>query len=246
MRVAMGCLLLAATANSALSADPLDDLFAQWASAQRRVESLVVDFRLEKTSSVFDQEKEEGLGTFRLLRTKDGKLFASYEAAEVQPVAKKVERNGGLLNGGAVYLLVYGEKKAIRFRPDDLNLFLETCFNPMVVLLDRARAEEQCQLKILKQDDLYTYLSVKPKQVRHGWFSGGFEEGRLMLLRQDSDAVPKGMPQKIWYRIGTSEFLFDIKAWRLNPADGPKLEEFTRPEDRPGWKVEDFPLQRMK
>lgn len=242
MRVAIGCLLLASAANAALAADPLDDLFSQWAAAQRNVESLTVDFRLQRTSLVFDRDKEDLQGTFRLLRIKQGDLFASYEHSGVDPITKKMQRISGLLNGGVVYLLDHHEKTSLQFKPEDMSLFLQIHFNPFVVLLDRARAEQECRLKILEQDDSYTYLSMKPKQARRsGWFSIGFEEGRLMLLRQDSDAVAKGMPRKLWFRRGNSEFLFDIKSWRLNAADGPTLKEFTTPEDWPGWKVFPFP-----
>ena len=55
-------------------------------------------------------------------------------------------------------------------------------------------------------------------------------------------AVPKGMPRQSCYTDGTREYLFEIKAWRLNHAGGPKVDEFASPEDRPGWEVVDVRL----
>jgi hypothetical protein len=96
-------------------------------------------------------------------------------------------------------------------------------------------------LEVAKQDEWYTYLKVTPKQANQ---SDNFRNGWVVLMRKDSEAVPKGMPRQLWHTDGMQEYLFEISAWRLNPEVGPKPEEFTKPEDRPGWEVSGSPLQR--
>jgi hypothetical protein len=248
MRLMFGWLLVVCAAGGALATEPLDDLFARWVAAEGKAESLVVKFDLETKDPIFDQ-RDKASGTFRLIRTKNGEVFASYEVVAEKPKGEGAEQFSGLLNGGKVYLLNHDKKTAMRFELADSELkpFLEKYFNPFVVLLDRKRAEAKCTLEVVKQDEWYTYLAVKPKPVkRYGWFPNNFHDGRLVLMRKDAEAVPKGMPRQLWYTDGVREYLFDIKAWQLNPAAGPKLEEFAKPEDRPGWEVVDWPFQRKK
>ena len=91
---------------------------------------------------------------------------------------------------------------------------------------------------MVKQDDWYTYLVVKPKNVRRfGWLPDRFQDGRVVLMNKASDTVPQDMPRQLWYTDGINDYTFEIKSWRLNPVDSLKLEEFAKPEDRPGWKV---------
>jgi hypothetical protein len=246
MRLMLGCLVVVVCAASgALATEPLDDLFAGWVAAEGKAESLVVEFDLETKDPIFDH-RDKASGMFRLVRTKNGEVFASYEVVAEKPKGEKAERFNGMLNGLSVYLLNFGKKTAVRFAQTDgeLKPFLENYFNPFVVLLDRKRAEAKCTLEVVKQDEWYTYLAVKPKEVkRRGWFSDNFHHGQLVLMRQDAEAVPKGMPRQLWYTNGIREYLFDITAWRLNAADGPRLEEFTKPEDRPGWTLVESPFQ---
>ena len=138
-------------------------------------------------------------------------------------------------------MLYHDQRVALRFDPEagDLLGFLQRYFNPFVLLLDRKRAEEKHDLEVVKQDEWYVYLSVKPKQVkRYGWFSDTFREGRVVLMNKASEVVPKDMPRQLWYTDGNRAYIVEVKAWRLNAADPPKLEEFAKPEDRPGWRVE--------
>jgi hypothetical protein len=211
-----------------------DELFASWEQAQRTIRSLVVEFSFERSDPNFG-ETEKCAGTVRLIRTPKGELFGSYELGEKQKTGGRRLWNG-LLNGGLVYLLDYDKKRAMKFDPasSDLRGFLEKYFSPFVVLLDRKHAEKNCRLQVIKQDEWYTYLSVTPKQLkRSGWLSG-----RAVFMNQDSEGVPKNMPRQLWYQEPSGqEYKFNIKAWRLNAADAPKLEEFQRPEDRPGWLV---------
>lgn len=246
MRPEFACVLAVCAAGAAAGAEPLDDLFAGWAKAQGRVESLVVEFALETKEPAFGTS-DRFTGAVRLIRTRAGEVFASYERVAEGPKRQNADRWSALLNGGKVYLLNHDQKAAIRFEParDELVPFLEKHFSPFVVLLDRKRAEAKHRLEVVKQDEWYTYLAVKPKQVkRTGWLPDNFHDGRVVLMRKDSDAIPKGMPRQLWYADGAREHLVTIKAWRLNRADAPKQEAFARPEDRPGWRVMKFPLQR--
>jgi hypothetical protein len=229
--------------------DRLDELFASWQEAHRGVKSLVVDFTLETWDPIF-KDRERAEGTFRLVRTAKGEVFASYELVHKRQDDKPL-RLSGLLNGGAVYLLDQEKKTAHRFEftDDELRKFLEQYFNPFVLLLDRKRAEDNCRLAIVKQDESYSYLVMKSKQAKRSvWFFGDtFDEGRATLMNKASEDVPKDMPRQLWYRgVSKSEYTFEIKAWRLNAANAPKLEVFAKPEDRPGWKVTEWPFQAKK
>jgi hypothetical protein len=192
----------------AVGVDRQDQLFASWQEAQGSVKSLVVQFTLETTDRVF-AERRKAEGTFRLIRTPKGEVYAFYEITQANSKGAKQERWSGLLNNGRVYLLHHDKKRAIPFEPTELRCFLEQYFNPFVLLLDQKRAREKCQVQVIKQDEWYTYLSVKPKQVQR------FQEGRAVLMNKDSDAVPKNMPRQLWYTDGGCEYTFDIKAWRL-------------------------------
>lgn len=215
-----------------------DELFASWEEAQRSVTSLVVEFTLETQNRAFPGMRQVD-GSLRLLRH-EGKLYASYELREPPRDGRQPQRLSGLLHDTAVYLLVHQEKKAVRFDPSDGNLrqFLERHFNPFVRLLDRKRTEQNCHLQVTKQDDWYTYLAVTPNEVeRSSWFCPAFKEGRAAFMNKRTDQIPMDMPRQFWFTDGNLELTFDIKSWRLNPAEGPKLEEFTKPEDRLGWEA---------
>ena len=247
MRLVIGFVLIVCAGRGASAAEPLDDLFAGWVAAQGRAESLVVEFCREFRDPVFGRPEKpsKASGAFRWVRTKKGEVCASYEIVAEKPKGKQSERFAGLLNCGNVYLLHHDEKTAERLgvgvADAKLTLFLEEYDNPFVVLLDRERAEAKFRLEIVKQDEWYTYLVAKPKQItRPRWFMNSFQDGRIVLMRKDSKAVPKGMPRQLWYKYGVVEYLFDIKSWRLNSPNGPTTEEFTRPEDRPGWRVVDY------
>jgi hypothetical protein len=239
----MGGLLVAClVAPFAEKVDPQDQLFGSWQESQRGVKSLVVQFSLETKDRVFDERKKSE-GTFRLVRTPKGEVFASYELTHAKAKEKNEERWSGLLNNDTVYLLNHDRKSAIRFKPTDGELleFLEKHFNPFVQLLDRKRAQEKCQLDVVKQDEWYTYLSVKPKQV-----TDNFHQGRVALMNKASEGVPKDMPRQLWYTDGVQDYTFMINTWRLNGPDPPKREEFAKPEDRAGWEVIEWPFRDKK
>jgi hypothetical protein len=242
----MGSLLVVGLIGTcARGDDRLDQLFTSWQEAQRDVKSLVVEFTLETWDPVF-KERDKAEGAFRLLRTPKGEVFVSFE------MTQKEVRVSALLNGGAVYLLDHGKKTALRieFTEVELRQCLEQWFSPFGLLLDRKHAEDEYKLEIVKQDDSCTYLAMKPKQVkRSGWFAGvTVREARATLMNKASPEIPKDMPRQLWYSNGVSksESTVNVKAWRLNAADVPKMEEFARPEDRPGWKVAEFSFRAKK
>jgi hypothetical protein len=249
MRPLMGSLLIVSVGLACTdAADRKDQLFASWQEAQRDLKSLVVQFTLE-TNDPIHNERHKADGTFRLIRTPKGEVFASYDFPGSKAKDGKQEQCSGLLCHGAVYLLNHDHNTAIRFQlaEGDLMEFLERCFNPFVLLLDRKRAEEKCRLEVVKQDQRYTYLAVKRKQVkRYGWFPDTFSEGRAVLMDKSSDSIPKDMPVQLWYTDDTGQYTFWIKAWRMNGLDAPKAEEFLSPADRPGWEVQDWPLSGKK
>ena len=243
MRSALVSLLALCGAAIAGRPGSLDELFVGCEQVQRRAESLVVEFHLEAKELGFNT-REAAADVFRLVRSPTRELYA---ITPERPTGETKGRWSGLLNGGRMYLLDPDKRTAIRFAApaaDELPQFLETYSNPFAVLLDRTRADAKNRLELVKQDEWYTYVTVTPRQVkRNGWQPDRFHEGRAVFMAKDSQAVPKEMPRQLWYTDGTSEHVFDIKAWRLNPDDGPKVEEFTKPEDRPGWEVVDWPLQ---
>jgi len=242
MRVlAASVLAVGLVASWARGDDRLDQLIESWAEAKRDTKALIVEFSLE-TRDTLTGKREKSDGTFRLMRTPNGEVLASYQVAKPSGTRG---RWSGLLNGGTVYLLNHDKKAAVRFErqsDDDLRRFLEEYFNPFVRLLDRKRVEESCRLEVVKQDESYTYVLVTPKQVmRSGWLPDRFHEGRAVFMRKASATVPKDMPRQLWYTNGSQDFAFDIRAWQINPAADPKVDDFAKPEDRPGWTVSDWP-----
>jgi hypothetical protein len=87
---------------------------------------------------------------------------------------------------------------------------------------------------------------MKPKQVRKSFWSADPFKGRAILLNKASDAVPKDMPRQLWYTDGVKDYTFEITSWQLNAAGAPKREEFTKPEEREGWRVDEWPFRRKK
>lgn len=230
-----GFCFLAVTVPGAAT-DRLDQLFTAWEEAQRDVHSLVVTFTEEIRDPVLDT-RQQLVGTLKLLRTDGGDFLASYHVHANGPTDTRQQHVSGLLYHGAVYLLDHDQKTAVRFEAADHDLlgFLDKYFNPFVLLLDSTRAQEAFQLKVTKQDEWYTYVTVKPKQPREvGW---SFSEGRAVFMNRPTDTLPVSMPKQLWYRGGSMEYWFEIKEWKWNGPEAPKRSEFKRPEDRPGWEV---------
>jgi hypothetical protein len=244
MRAFLACFLAAGfAAEHTVAADRVDQLFAAWQIAQRDVKSLVVEFTREELDPI-SHERPKANGTFRLIRTPKGEVFASYELRWIKG-SRPPDRLSGILNNGRVYLLDHQAKSADRFVPSDgdLQRFLEWHFNPFIRLLDRNRVEEECLLELAKRDQWYTYVDLKPKHVKgKGSSAETFTRGRIVLMNEASAEIPKDMPRQLWYSDLTREYTFEIKSWRFNADAAPKLEEFTKPEDRPGWSVEDWPF----
>jgi hypothetical protein len=242
--VLIGLAVGAIAVPAALASKP-DQLLTSWARTQQKVRSLVVEFTLTIPHPVFHEDKHLK-GTFKLIRTPKGRTFASYQVRENKLKGERKEESMGLLNGGSVYLLNQDKKTAIKFTPKDgdMKRFLTEYFNPFVMFLDKKRTHEMCRLEIVKQDKWFTYLSVKPRQIKgSGWLAANFDEGRVVLMSKDTKGVPRGMPRQLWYRNAVRDCIFDITTWRLNAADAPRLEEFKKPEDRRGWEVHEFPIK---
>jgi hypothetical protein len=225
-----------------------DELFRSWEKAKADTRSLVVEYTLEKNDRVRN-EKLRFDCTVKLLRTAKGELFAAYTETQSDNSGAAKLTCGGLLNGGNLYLLFPDKKYAMRFVPQDgdVRLLLERLCNPFALLLDENRARDKYRLLAFKQDETYTYVDIDPKQPPGGWMPNLLMRGRAVFMNKDTKAIPKNMPRQLWYEEATGNlYTYDIRRWKMNPADGPKVEEFTRPEDRPGWEVNDCPRWLLK
>jgi hypothetical protein len=210
-----------------------EQLFRSWEKAKADTRSLVVEFTREQTSRVRGTNAKFQ-GTARLLRTAKGELLASYTLVSADKPGKPAFT--GLLVGGTLYLLDPGQKMAVRIEPanGDVRLYLEENFNPCALLLDEKRARTGQRCGIGRLDQSYTYIDVNPRPSD----GGAFQRARAVFMNTDGDGVPNDMPRQLWYQDAAGDsYTFDIRRWKANAADGPKAEEFTRPEDRPGWQV---------
>jgi len=226
-----------------------DQLFRSWEKAKADTRSLVVEFTLDRKDRVRN-ETVRLEGTVKVLRTVKGGLFASYTVKQAdKPGAPAQPEFIGLLSGGNVYILQPGEKWAMRFAPEggDVRHLLERRCNPFALLLDEKHAREKYRLGTVKQDQAYTYLEIEPKRSPGGWMPDLLMRGRAVVMNKDSEAVPKDMPRQLWYEDPAgSSYTYDIHRWKANAAGGPKADEFTRPEDRPGWNVQDCPCWLLR
>ena len=138
------------------------------------------------------------------------------------------------------YRLNHANKTATQCYPDDGDLlgFLQLYFNPIVLLIDRERAENAYTLKVDTRDEWYTYLTLKSKEPKSKpWLAIKFSACHLALLNKATAAIPKDMPRQLRIDTPNERLLFDIKSWRINPPDPLKEADFARPATRPGWKV---------
>jgi hypothetical protein len=232
-----------ALASAAPAADRLDELFASWEKAQAGTQSLVVEYTVETKDGGADDEPFRATCIIRLLRKADGGICASYTPTMEQKDAAKRDRITYLLNNRSVYTLNHDKKLA--FREDgigDLTPYLERWFNPLLILLDRKRAEEKYAFEIAKSDEWYTCLLLKPKNPKtSGWFRDIRQSG-VVFMNKETAQIPKDMPRQVIVWNSASRSQFDVKSWKMNGQDGPKPEEFTIPEERPGWEVFGSPL----
>jgi hypothetical protein len=237
MQIVCGTLILGLAAIHIKSEARQDQLFTSWQKAQRTTKSLVVEFTQETREKVSKRVKEKFEGVFRLIRTPDAKVFASYKLT----LPKRNDwpsQWSALLNDGTVYLLFEDEKTASRMGPTDGDLreFLVKYFNPFVLLTDKKYAKDKCYLQVIKQDESYTYMKVTPKKLT--CYFDSFHEGQVVLMNSSFEGLPKDMPRKLGYNDGFIDYVFEIKSWKFNLPDAPILEEFAKPEDRAGWKVD--------
>jgi hypothetical protein len=237
-------LVFTSTAFLAVAQARQDELFQSWEKMKADTRSLVVEYTLENLNRV-SNEKVQFQGTFKMLRTPKGEYLASCTHTPLKKSGDVAEPLfSGLLNGDALYLLNPKAKTAMRFRTEEgnLRLWLEEHFNPFALLLDEKHARANYNLQVIMQDQHYTYLDVKPKPRKGSgkWFEMRVDmpRGRAVFMNKDARGVPKDMPCQLWYEDpAMNSYTFSIRSWKANATDCPKAEEFTRPEDRPGWVV---------
>jgi hypothetical protein len=125
--------------------------------------------------------------------------------------------------------------------PHDTALLLERHFHPLVVLLDRKRAVADYDFRVVKRDEYYTYLTIRPKPNRHRCSVPLFDDGLVVTPNADGGAAPKDMPVVLRYTRGPATTTIRVKSWRTNQPGGPRPEDFTAPTERDGWKVKTLP-----
>jgi hypothetical protein len=240
MRISFcGLLFVFLAGQQAAGAERLDELFASWEGAQREMRSLLVEFTLETTIPIFNQQVRFD-GVFRFLRTPTG-ILASCEFQQTWPKPENEIRVTELLHRGTVYLLNHDKKTALAFpvaEKDRLG-FLAEHFNPFAILLDRSLAREKAWLEVIGEDESSTDLAVRWKPAKRcDWYEPPSKVGRVTLMKKGSKTIPKNMPRQLSYpELNGAQYVYVIKTWRMNADDAPKPDEFTRPEDMPGWTV---------
>jgi hypothetical protein len=237
MRMAIGVAMVAllALVCRAEEADPVAEVLAVWAKQQGEVKSLVVEVELTSTDLLFKRE-EKYATTIRYLRTPAGKVFASVEGFW------NGKRIAWLLADSEYYLLDDTEGRATRFptKEKDALTVLFRHYQPLAYLLDVKRAREFYDLKVAKEDDAYLYLQATCKKGKPT-SEQPVDDGIVAVVKQAGQVVPKGMPATIWVRERDVTRCCVIKSWQVNAKDGPTEKDFTRPEERAGWKVFTWP-----
>lgn len=210
----------------------INELFSVWEREQKETQSLIVEFT--RTISIGNLRLKRHNGTFKLLRTPQGELSAYYEIRDIDGPSTRTDCV--ILVKGELYLLDHDQKIAARI-PTGRNVlqFLSSKFDPCLILLDRQLAQKTNRLQIAQKDEWYTYLTMEPKQSDAPW-----RYGRVVSLNKPTTKVGKGLPKQFYCVDGAHEYTVDINAWRKNPPDAPKPEEFTPPQERPGWKVHEW------
>jgi hypothetical protein len=68
------------------------------------------------------------------------------------------------------------------------------------------------------------------------------QKAQIIVMENATERLPKDTFRQLWYRDSVGKFLFVIQEWHNNAENAPKVEEFVTPQDRPGWKVLDWPF----
>jgi hypothetical protein len=238
--------MLTAVGHSAIAGDdPIERAFDRWAAAQKDVSLLVVEFDCERQDGA---RTERSKGTFAWRRAA-GEITTIYrELPERVPKTPPFEHIG-MLAKGQVYLLDPADRIAMRFtaaEPDPAG-FIERNFVPLAILLDRTRANAECRLEVTAKDEWYSHVEIRPKKPKKdASFPGRYTLGEVVLMNNATKAMPEGAIRRLWFTDGESSCMLDIRAWRTNPADVPVAEDFRAPEDRPGWRVGEWPIRSRK
>jgi hypothetical protein len=245
------CFALANDFTSVQKVARLEDVFQTWEKARKETRTLFVEFDKEVYDPVF-HSRDSSRGVFKLLQTEDGEVCAA-----LQPYKRiqscwgdfsMPENYSGLLRTGKIYLLDHDQKVAGELESSRGTLaFLEEYLNPLIVLVNRKRADAKNNITVDEFDKYYTYLRVKPKrQVRNGFFSISFVEGRVAVMNQGRVAwgnanpmdIPKGIPCQLWYcDTGGRSVTINIRTWWINAPGSVDPADFRMPQDRPGWTV---------
>jgi hypothetical protein len=248
--VAIGLVLSVGTASAD---ERLDELFATWEKASKDFKSLVVQGKRTTIDSLKGVE-ESLLAQARLVRTSDGTLRGIYRLKHPNPRAVP---EVSLLVGRNAYVARTDEKVYSKFEIEDGNVtrFLAAYLNPMILLLDRKRAEEEYVIAITKRDELYTYLKFTQKRswkARQSLFWDNFlisefDEAQLVVVNRTIDSVPKYFPIRIWFRSSNGDQVrYDVTSWQLNEPDKLDLESLSPPEEHEGWTVRSHPLPILR
>lgn len=221
-------------------AETIRNLICTWESAKQKTSSLVVHFNFETLDSIKDDERFSG--TFRFLQTPSNEIYAAYELKSDRSDGKKTHISW-ILNHDRLYTLNHNNKIAsgINFKVSEKIPFLERYLNPIVSLLDQKRAESLWRTQITKQDQWHSYIMMNPrdKAKPRFWWSD-VTDIELVLMNQETAKIDFGMPRRIWIRTKSgSPMTIHIESWQINPENGPKIGDFQKPEDRPGWEVND-------
>ncbi len=238
----IGILCLCLSANTTYGGDRVDELFASWESALHNLKSLAIDFTIECDDPIF-QTRKKSQGAFRFLRTSSGRTFASLSEVKTDGKARQTRDDNYLLVDEHLYSLDFSSKTAVCLgKPSDDQIIrsVETYFLPLAVLLDKKQVTDECNLEIVDHDESQRVLLVNPKEVKRTFFfPNKMERGALLLMNSDSKTVPKDMPQRLryWFPDGR-QCDWEISSWICNTSNPPTPDDFRRPEDRAGWKVQ--------
>jgi hypothetical protein len=236
MHIALGSIIFASVSLASQS-EQLSDIFRSWELARNNVNSLIVEFEQENRDSI-RKTRSKFAGTFKLLRTPDGRVYATLDMTPLEPKSLP-ETEHYLLNSGTIYCLNHEKKTAWKYKTldGDLTASLAGTWIPCIALLDANLIAKYANVSIGKQDEDYTYLKISPKRSkRYLWLQ---PNGCLVIMREHNEFFPRHLPRMLRYfdYPGSREVLIDIKSWEANPANPPTIDDFARPESRAGWKV---------
>lgn len=220
----------------------IDQLLTGWQKRAGKTQSLVVEFNVSQWDPVLRKNREFA-GVLKLLKKPGVPLQGYYEW---RPKGKPVEFRVWL-GGERLSCCISSEDKTLRTLPpvkqQNTFDFLVRWLNPLILCLDKQRAQREYRIRVTKQDEWYTYLAVVP-QARE--YQAQFESGRLAILNKPTADIPADFPVRfVLVRPNGSIDTFDILRWRLDDTKAWRAEDF-KPPAGPDWKVIDWPANQLK